>query len=134
MIRPLHEEGNTGLSTAALGDTEEVNNHEAEYISPHNITDTTPIIRYLQNSQSNYERASQTTVTALNAEALLENPAALEENRVGDRGEVVGYIQGYGPVTTDPNMSSTVVRGKWHELSNVRRFLNDEPLRSLDFV
>ena len=41
----------------------------------------------------------------------MENAGAIEENRVLDGGEVVGYIQGYGPVTADPNISANLIRG-----------------------
>ena len=43
---------------------------------------------------------------------MIENAGSIEDNRTIEGGEVVGYIQGYGPVTADPNISAAVIRGK----------------------
>ena len=43
---------------------------------------------------------------------MIENAGGIDDTRTVEGGEVVGYIQGYGPVTADPNISAAVIRGK----------------------
>ena len=115
ITRPLHEGSTPGYQTPGLNEAEEINNHETEYVPPENIADTTPFVGYLQqNPRTSHNKTSQMTVTTPNADNFVENTGTIEENRVVDGGEVVGYIQGYGPVTSDPNMSATLIRGKWN--------------------
>ena len=38
----------------------------------------------------------------------------MESNLVTDSGQVVGYIQGYGAVTSDPGLSASLIRGKFN--------------------
>ena len=54
---------------------------------------------------------SQLQVATLNADRGSENSGVIEDDRPIEGGEVVGYIQGYGPVTADPNISAAVIKG-----------------------
>ena len=111
IYRRLNEENNPG------GLNEESEN-ATEYVSSQIIADTTQLIEHRHpNQRINNSRSPQLHVTAscpntINPNHMIENAGAIEENRTVEGGEVVGYIQGYGPVTADPNISAAVIRGK----------------------
>ena len=69
-------------------------------------------------NNNNNNRVSQMQVTTLDTDDhLLDNSVQVEDNtrNPAEGGEVVGYIQGFGPVTAEPNMSAAVIRGKKFE-------------------
>ena len=63
-----------------------------------------------------YQRGNNDRSTHLHITTLDIDQAVSQSNDMQDRNhheaEVVGYIQGYGPVTADPNISAAVIRGK----------------------
>ena len=69
-------------------------------------------------NNNNNNRVTQMQVTTLDTDNhLLDNSVQVEDNtrNPAEGGEVVGYIQGFGPVTAEPNMSAAVIRGKKFE-------------------
>ena len=61
------------------------------------------------NQRSNNDRSAHLHITTI--DQLADRSIGSGDNGAANEGEVVGYIQGYGPVTADPNISAAVIRG-----------------------
>ena len=111
-LRRLQDEDREdGHHIARLNDPVDASARAAEF-SP-NIMSTSPLAGYgYPNQRGNNDRSSHLHVTTLDIDQIAERSNDLEDNRTVNEGEVVGYIQGYGPVTADPNISAAVIRGK----------------------
>ena len=58
------------------------------------------------------DRSTHLHITTLDIDQAVSQSNDMEDGRNHHETEVVGYIQGYGPVTADPNISAAVIRGK----------------------
>ena len=128
IFRSLQEEGaHPSHQNPNLNETTgEISTHATDFNSPHSIMTegNRTSIGYRQHlhprNNNNNNRVSQMQVTTLDTDDhLLDNSVQVEDNtrNPAEGGEVVGYIQGFGPVTAEPNMSAAVIRGK--KLENV---------------
>ena len=62
--------------------------------------------------RGNNDRTTHLHITTLDIDQAVSQSNDMEDSRNHHEAEVVGYIQGYGPVTADPNISAAVIRGK----------------------
>ena len=62
--------------------------------------------------RGNNDRSTHLHITTLDIDQAVSQSNDMEDSRNHHEAEVVGYIQGYGPVTADPNISAAVIRGK----------------------
>ena len=99
LYRRLHEEeNNPGYQTPGLNEAGDISAHATDYVPPQNTVDNPQLVGYRHPSQRiNNSRSPQLHVTTLNSDHTGENPGAIEDTRAVDGGEVVGYLQGYGP-------------------------------------
>ena len=128
IFRSLQEEGaHPSNQNPHLNEiTGEISTHATDFNSPQSIMTegNRTSIGYRQHlhprNNNNNNRVSQMQVTTLDTDDhLLDNSVQVEDNtrNPAEGGEVVGYIQGFGPVTAEPNMSAAVIRGK--KLENI---------------
>ena len=70
------------------------------------------------NQRGSNDRSTHLHITTLDIDQIEGQSNDVADNRGVHEAEVVGYIQGYGPVTADPNISAAVIRGtnKFHTL------------------
>ena len=104
--REYHASGpNEGVDT--------VNSLETEFTSTQDTEGATASVGYHQRHQHQRLRNKRFLPPVSRAsDPLLGNSTAMESNLVTDSGQVVGYIQGYGAVTSDPGLSASLIRGK----------------------
>ena len=92
-----------------------VNSLETEFTTTQDTAGATASVGYHQRHQNQRLRNKRSLPQAARAsDPLLGNSTAMESNLVTDSGQVVGYIQGYGAVTSDPGLSASLIRGKFN--------------------